>query len=284
MAVRLLLILLLSSSFSWAQNRCENLFTERSEKRLLLRDVNLAEYFVNEVAGKSAEDIAAMNEKTIKDIEAEVPYKVEGGRKSSISLESAEFLRNQILENPVVSPWSNKYDQQGVSIGYCFGRATFVHMMLLKMGVQKASIQKIWAVGSMKAGGIMWQFHVATMAYTEAKGWVVIDSNHMNPLPVREWIAHYAKQSEDGRVRFYATDASKFAFEIGKYSRVQMGLDMTSDKDWYKNYFKDMFEWLKTKEVTENSVKTMRSKTTADEKTANNSFVDMWRSIVEFMR
>lgn len=285
MFLRILLLVSFASSAALAEGRCEGLFGSRTQIRKELLDANLSDRFENETQGKSAEEIAAMNEKLMAELDAEIPDKIQSRRqKSSISIQTADFLRNQILENPIVNPSSSRYDQDSVSIGYCFGRATFVHLMLLKMGVQKESIQKIWAVGPMKAGGIMWQFHVATMAYVEGHGWVVVDSNHYKPMPVREWTTHYANQTENGKIRFYATEAGKFAYELGKYSRVQMGLDLTAEKDWYKNYFKDMFDWLKTKRVTENSVKPIGTKITKEESDLNESFADMWRSVVEFMR
>lgn len=285
MFLRILLLVSFASSAALAEGRCEGLFGSRLEVRKELMDADLSDRFALETAGKSAEEIAVMNEKTLAELDAEIPDKIQSRRqKSSISIQTADFLRNQILENPIVNPSSSKYDQDSVSIGYCFGRATFVHLMLLKMGVQKESIQKIWAVGPMKAGGIMWQFHVATMAYVEGHGWVVVDSNHYKPMPVREWTTHYANQTENGKIRFYATEAGKFAYELGKYSRVQMGLDLSAEKDWYKHYFKDMLDWLKTKRVTENSVKPIGTKITKEESDLNESFADMWRSVVEFMR
>jgi len=283
MFLRILILVSFASSAAWAEGRCEGLFGSRLQIRKELLDADLSERFEQETAGKTAEEITAMNEKMMAELDAEIPDKTSSRQKSSISVATADFLRKQILENPVVNPSSSKYDQKDVSIGYCFGRATFVHMMLLKMGVQKESIQKIWAVGPMKAGGIMWQFHVATMAYT-TQGWTVIDSNHYQPMPVRDWIAHYGSQTENGKIRFYATDAGKFAFEIGKYTRTQLGLDMPAERDWYKHYFKDMFDWLKTKRVTEDSVKPMGTRITKEEADLNNSFAEMWRSVVEFVR
>lgn len=285
MFAKILVLISLSSSVVWAQGMCEGLFFDRTKERLELRDASLAEIRAREVEGKTAEEVAAMNAKTLSDLEAEVPFPDSGSnRKSQISMKTANMLLQQIHSNPVVKPMNAKYDQPGTSIGYCFGRATFVHMMLLKLGVQKKSIQKIFAVGPMKAGGIMWQFHVATLTFVEGMGWTVIDSNHYQPMPVREWMAHYYKQAEDGKVRFYATDASKFTFELGKYSRVQLGVDMTADRDWYKNYFKDMFTWMKDKQVTEDGVVTMKVKVTEEEKSLMQSFADMWQSIIEFNR
>lgn len=284
MITRIIILITLFSSAVLAKGQCGALFSDRSEERMVLREANLREVMQRETARKTKEEVMVMNEKTLADIEAEIPAVNSGKQKTVISMKAADLLRNEIYNNPVVKPMNKKYEQESTSIGYCFGRATFVHLMLLKMGLQKESIQKIWAVGSMKAGGINWQFHVATMAFVENVGWTVIDSNHMYPMPIRDWMAHYYRQSEDGMVRFYASDANKFAFEVGKYSRLQMGLDMTPDRDWYKNYFKDMMLWMKDKKVTEDGIKTVSTKITEEEKSLNKSFSDMWTSIVEFMR
>lgn len=284
MFVKILVLISLSSSAVWAQSQCVDMFQNRSAERKALRDVDLEAIMLRETNGKSPEEISDMNAKTISDIEAEIPS-YNSSRKSSISMESAEFLRRQINENPVAGSRSDLYEQPNTSIGYCFGRATFVHLMLLKMGVQKESIQKIFAVGTMAAGGINWQFHVATMAYSETNGWLVIDSNHARPMAVRDWIAHYNKQSPSGRIRFYATDASKFTFKLGKYSRAQLGLDMPRKRDWYKHYFKDLMAWLETKRVTENSIETVKANrpVTKEEKTIKESIAGAWRSFIEFI-
>ena len=284
MFVKIFLFVSLASSAAFAQSKCEGLFVDRTLERRALRDVSLADIRAKEIAGKTAEEVAAMNAKTLLDLEAEIPFSENHRQKSQISMKTAEMLLQQIRENPVVKPGSSKYDQPGTSIGYCFGRATFVHMLLLKLGVQKKSIQKIFAVGPMKAGGITWQFHVATLTYVENIGWAVIDSNHIHPIPVKEWMEHYYSQALDGKVRFYATDASKFTFELGQYTRTQLGIGMSKERDWYKNYFKDMFDWLKTKRVTEDGVKTVNVRMTEEEKSIGNSFADMWRSVVEFVR
>lgn len=284
MKLRLLVILFsLFSVQTFAQSQCADLFSGRSIERKDLVEMSLAKYSEIEMRDKSAEDIMMMNAKTLAAIEAEIPLG-SATKKSQISYETAEMLRQQINENPIVRPMNDKYSQPDVSIGYCFGRATFVHLMLLKMGVQKSSIQKIWAVGSMKAGGISWQFHVATMAYSAKDGWLVIDSNHSHPMRVADWMKYYYSQSGDGRVRFYATDAQKFTFELGKYSRVQLGLDLARSKDWYKHYFKDMLVWMKDKKVTEYGVTTIKVETKPEEKSLNQTIKDMWRSIIEFVR
>ena len=286
MKLRIIIFLVLATSqAAMAQNSCQGLFSLEQTilDRKELVEVDLSEVYNKEIAGKTAVDVAEMNKQMLESIEGEIPQRETSTREVSISEVAASKLLRLVLENPVVNPASSKYDQPNVSIGYCFGRATFVHLMLLKMGVQKNSIRKIWAVGPMKAGGIMWQFHVATAAYTEGKGWLIIDSNHSAPMPIRDWMAHYGKQSApEGMVRFYASDASKFAFELGKYSRVQLGINMSADKDWYRNYFKDMMAWLKDREVSEDAMVTI--KPNAQKNKSNMIFSNMWTSVVEFVQ
>lgn len=281
----ILFLVLVLPHLASAQNSCQNLFSRQQLilDRKALVEQDLSNVYADETAGKTATEIAEMNQKTIESIEGELPEKDTSTRAVSITDTAANRLLKLTLENPVVNPGNPKYDQPNVSIGYCFGRATFIHLMLLKMGLQKNSIRKIWAVGPMKAGGLTWQFHVATMAYTN-KGWIVIDTNHYAPITPREWMAHYGKQSEDGRVRFYATDASKFAFELGKYSRVQMGLDLTADKDWYRNYFRDMVEWVKERRLSEDGIVSVEKQSSETKSVLNMTMSDMWSSIVEFLR
>ena len=155
--------------------------------------------------------------------------------------------------------------------------------MLLKMGVQKNSIRKIWAIGPMNTGDINWRYHVATMVYTK-KGWLVLDTNHGGPVTPQEWIATYSKMSTDGKLRFYASDASKFAFMIGKYSRLQLGMDINQERDFYRGYFKDMMEWVRKRKLSEDGIVSVDKEPTEKNSILNMTMSDMWRSIVEFLR
>lgn len=149
----------------------------------------------------------------------------------------------------MVSPLNLAYDHSEVRLGFCFGRATYVHLKLLGLGLQKESIQKIWAVGVMHASEngipVTWDFHVATMAYTLEMGWMVVDTYLGTVVKVAEWMNALQKVNPDGALRFYNTDASKFGLSLGAYSRTQMGLDLPREVDWYKGYFQDMMKALK---------------------------------------
>lgn len=283
----LIFSILMSSQAVLAQNSCQNLFTlsQKILDRKALVEVDLSKLYAEEVSGKSIAEIADMNSKILESIESENPEAESSRRSVSVTESAAKRLLQLTLQNPIVTPGNAKYDQPNTSIGYCFGRATFIHLMLLKMGVQKDSIRKIWAVGPMKAGNIMWQFHVATSVFVDGKGWMVIDTNHNSPIPVREWMNNYSQQSSPaGMVRFYATDASKFAFQLGKYSRVQMGTNVTADKDWYRHYFKDMIDWLKQKEVSKDAMVKDVGSVKGDENNTNMTFSQLWASVIEFAR
>lgn len=168
-------------------------------------------------------------------------------RARSITSNIAQSVLNAIIKSPVAGS-IGVYDQPDVSIGYCFGRATFAHLLLLKMGVQKESIFKIWAVGPMKAPyqNIDWQFHVATVVFTRDRGWMVIDANAHVPQTVDHWMMKFTNQSTDKKIRFYLSEAHKFGVDLGRYSRPQMGLTLARENDWYRGYFADMMKELRT--------------------------------------
>ncbi len=60
-------------------------------------------------------------------------------------------------------------------IGFCYGRAMAVHLIARKMGLNKASIQKIFIAGDLRDGETRWRFHMATMVQGEDEEWYVID-------------------------------------------------------------------------------------------------------------
>ncbi len=278
MILRIVLFLLLASSQVWAQGQCQNLFADHQLllDRKSLVEQDLIQIYEVEVAGKTAAEVAAMNLKTIESIHEEIPFRSTSNRGVWINETVANRLVDLTYENPVVNPGLKKYDPKR-NIGFCFGRATFIHLMLLKMGLQKNSIRKIWAIGPMNTGEITWRYHVATMAYTKTKGWLVLDTNHGQAVSAQEWIATYSKMSTDGKLRFYTSDASKLSFMIGKYSRLQLGMDINQERDYYRGYFKDMMEWVRKRKLSQDGIVSV-------DKEPNTTMSDMWSSVVEFLR
>jgi hypothetical protein len=48
----------------------------------------------------------------------------------------------------------------------------------------------------------------------------------------------------------YAADP-KFIPNPLKYNRVDLGLDMTQEQDWYRHYFYDLMQWFKKNDLSE---------------------------------
>ena len=195
----------------------------------------------------TAQDVHELNKAEIREFTTSVPAHQEGWSLSAPKSQLIDVL-NSVKRNPVVSPaYGARYDSRKVGIGYCFGRAAYVHFALLKMGLQPQSIKKIWAVGPIDSGGeIKWDFHVATVAYSTEQGWLVIDNDLDEVTSVRKWTKQIKAGSADQKLRFYITDAEKFSVDLGAYSFLQMGLKLPWFEDVYGHYFVDMIQSLET--------------------------------------
>lgn len=129
---------------------------------------------------------------------------------------------DSIASHPVVGDRAidSKYDPDR-KVGFCFGRAAYVHLELLKKGVHQRDIAKIFAIGRLKYGGAFWNFHMATMLRDEKNQWWVIDAVVGDVRPVESWIAKaksFSSRPDVPTVRFYTTDARKFQPAYGEYS------------------------------------------------------------------
>lgn len=233
--------------FSTAQAQlCQRLFETDSRKVYLDRKEAVFENFFEQYALERAtltpEQIQQMNAQTLAKIQAEVPEK-QGKRVQAVPEYALRKLLQELTQHKTVS-LSREYERPDIQIGYCFGRATYVHLKLLALGVQKESIQKIWVVGPMNSGNITWRYHVATMAYSKNNGWMVVDNYVGRLVTIQEWMDYLQTKSIDGKVRFYNSDASKFIAN-DKYLRHNMGMDFPREFDWFKGYFFDMMASLK---------------------------------------
>ncbi|MGZ3727506.1 MAG: hypothetical protein ACXWQQ_17095, partial [Pseudobdellovibrio sp.] len=181
------------------------------------RSTRLFAYHDQEVQNLSEQEVKGLNDRFLSDLNSFKPPQ-NLRRAGSITYRLAEKILELMRSNEVISYASNdRYSRPDVEIGYCFGRATFAHILLLKMGLQKESIFKIWALGPMSAYGIDWGFHVATVVYSRDRGWLAIDTNSSHPQTIEEWTQTYGPQSSDKKLRFYLTDASKFSVDLSKY-------------------------------------------------------------------
>lgn len=169
----------------------------------------------------------------------------------AITPKQAQRLLDSISPHPVVGQEAyDFYNRPGREIGFCFGRATYVHLALLKMGVKKEAIKKIWTVG--ETGGQMnWIYHVATAVRTTDGKWTVIDNFVGKLVTAQEWATEMRKMTVDGKKATFITDAKKFHPQTGTYSRVELGLDLSREKDYYQHYFRDLFAWFSSSEAHE---------------------------------
>jgi hypothetical protein len=238
-------LLFSSASFaSFAEDQAAKSFEE-------LVDVDLLLLQQQEAHGSSAGDIRRLNQETLQKLKDFKITPSKSRRIDAISLDFGDLLLFSINQHPVVSEY-NLYDyRDGMSIGFCFGRATYVHLALLMAGVNKAAIKKVWAVGPMSTGDTDWQFHVATVVKGLNDQWLAIDSFTGEVLPVESWFKKMQAVAKDNTLRLYASEPRKFSVSLGEYSRVQLGLDLSKDQDWYTHYFKKLMTWTATKPLSD---------------------------------
>lgn len=94
----------------------------------------------------------------------------------SLSQEQAQRVLLSLVNHPIVGndALEKKYDVAR-EVGFCFGRATFVHMELLRRGVDPSSIAKIFAIGRLNHEAEAWDYHVTTIVRGNGGKWLVID-------------------------------------------------------------------------------------------------------------
>jgi hypothetical protein len=159
------------------------------------------------------------------------------GEKIRVSLAEAEAVRASIAAHPVVGDGAQaKYDPKG-EIGFCFGRATYVHLKLLELGLPAGSLGKVFAMGKFRSRGEPWDFHVATVVRGPGKSWLAIDHPSAKVLPVEEWMVEVEKLDrtpEAPTTLFYLTDAAKFLPHTGAYAAVDL------ETSYLRAYFADL--------------------------------------------
>ncbi len=127
---------------------------------------------------------------------------------------------------------SEKRDPKKLEIGYCFYRALLSHYYLLKMGVPQERIGKVWAIGTLVAPPVVWEFHVATFVFT-GKKILVLDPMFEGPIGLKKWAKEITKLSGENpypQLRFYASDPRKFLPNSGPYSKELMEHKKVNDK------------------------------------------------------
>lgn len=176
-------------------------------------------------------------------------------RRSEISLNAAELTELLALaqNHPVLrEDLRGEADLPQLPMGYCFGRAAYLHLELLRRQVPGIQIAKLFALGHFLVRGQNWDFHVATLTLAKQSlsknepealkfHWQVLDpSLSSHPLSPEKWmeqVQSLAAPRERFRVRFYFSDPIKFHPLYGAYQPN----DLFSQD--FGSYFRDLAKW-----------------------------------------
>jgi hypothetical protein len=184
------------------------------------------------------EKINALNQITLASLESAArSHQVLGKDYSRI----AEQVLARLGQHPVAKIENEERFDSGGEIGFCFGRALYLHYLLLKANVKQSDIAKVFMLGQLSMKGQFWKFHVALLVRDSKMGFLVIDPIQKHPMAYQEWMVVNAKYEIKGvfsRARFYVTDPRKFLPSSGQYDERQL-------KDpILKNYFDALVESL----------------------------------------
>lgn len=236
-ANRLILIFTLVCSATSIANELSNSNNQNQAEDWLSQNLLKRQQYLREA--NTIDELLAMEQKEL----SKLTKLASPEASDAITLKQANKLLKSISPHPIVGDIAyDYYNRAGREIGFCFGRATYVHLALLRMGVKKDAIKKIWTVGQ-TGGEVNWIYHVATAVRTTDGNWTVIDNFVNRLVTAQEWATMMRTMTVDGKKATFITDAKKFGPKTGAYSRVQLGLELSRDKDFYQNYFVDLFKW-----------------------------------------
>lgn len=181
--------------------------------------------------------VDAWNSELVTALSAPLPPTLK--REPGMTVDQAKDLYQYLSCHPVASlAHVRKYDPKG-NFGFCFGRATAVHLEALRRGVARPRIMKIWGVGPMQGG---WGHHVATLVAAKEGGWWAIDPEIGRVVSGVEWIQWLKSEQENAAspLVFFVSEGERFGPSPGKYTPVD--LYGTGTDDIYNGYFRDLIE------------------------------------------
>lgn len=228
------------SSIASAQMRCSPLYVSSTEAEIeasWLVDKDL--FQLEQDALNSQKTEAQISQENQKRLAHMMTLPARGADWKDLNIKEAEALVSSIEHNRVTGN-QYRYEREGIEMGYCFGRATYVHLKALSLGYRKDQIKKIWAVGPMKTNESSWRYHVATMIRSLDNSWYVIDNEFHRPLLVGDWVARMKLTSTNKKLHFFISNPEKFGPFPGKYTRHELGLNQERDQDYYRGYFSDL--------------------------------------------
>jgi len=149
--------------------------------------------------------------------------------KSAVPATDRRAIAEKVLATIAASPVAKvenvmTYDRTG-QVGFCFGRAMYVHYLLLQAGVKPEEVARIFVLGDLRVGELMWKFHTAILVRDPRDGYLVVDPLQPKPMGYRDWMKANAAleiKEPNSRARFYVTDPRKFLPAYGKYDLAQL--------------------------------------------------------------
>jgi hypothetical protein len=141
----------------------------------------------------------------------------------------------------------SKYDPKNEGIGFCFGRAMFIHLELAQFRFDRDSVKKAFVVGPMSTGdGGSWGWHVTTIvkswdARSKKQIWYALDPVVGRRVTLEQWYNTMRSDfSTDKRLKIYITDPGRFGIYPSKYDETHLA------NRFYNNYFRDMMKWFES--------------------------------------
>ncbi|MEQ1875163.1 MAG: hypothetical protein ABL958_00865 [Bdellovibrionia bacterium] len=194
-------------------------------------------------ATEASENDSAISEKFAKknqELFAEIEKIAQSEPATGVTKAQAQAILDKISKHPIVSEKNSlKYDTPSGQIGYCFGKAAYIHVELVRRGIGPNAVAKVFALGPLIHTGRGWDFHVATAVRAAEGGWWVIDGLEPKVMTLDQWrknVLSWAQSLKTPLVRFYFSDATKLNPTPGNYeARVR--------EPHYKGYFKDLGRW-----------------------------------------
>jgi hypothetical protein len=137
----------------------------------------------------------------------------------------AKRILRGVAAHPITGMESVFTREHSGEIGFCFGRALFVHRELLKAGMAQQDLVKIFALGELSVDKQLWRFHVAVGIRDPKQGILMIDPLFPEVQSIAQWMREIEKfdiKFPYSRTRFYPTDPRKFLPSGGRYDKAQL--------------------------------------------------------------
>lgn len=214
-----------------------------------VKSKNLFDYRSQVLRSQGIDGVLDHNNKLLSVLTSMQAPVVTGNWKATLSEAEAYGLYNWLETHPVASSHSTmKYDPHS-QIGFCFGRATAVHLEALgrPYKLHPSAVRKIWVIGPMHGG---WGHHVATIVLSsndsESKEptFMVIDPV-TGVVSATEWVknirTNYQISTRDP-LMYFVTEPSRFGPFPGRYTKMDLfGPDRGNrNSDAYRGYFDDL--------------------------------------------